>query len=145
MPRAENSGSSAAPANDARHSASRPADAVFLRGAPCGGGILANGRERTANSSSRVANLESLDDLVESRRLQLQELGRALLDAAGPTKRGADQAPLVLLDQIAVRRAVFGQPHHDLAAPRLQHEPGETRTTAPSTPFSSSRTLPGHS
>ena len=67
-----------------------------------------------------LPDLQPLDDLVERRRLDLQELRRALLDAARAAQGRADEPPLVVLDELLVGRAVLRQADGQLAAVGLR-------------------------
>ena len=114
-------------------------------------------------SSGRRSPRESQGSRI-SRRLMIswrvvgfkrEQVRSPFLDPSRAPKRRAHEAPLVLLDEVLVGRAVLREPDGDLAALGREHglrqqarsrstPPGQ-RTTARSIAFSSSRTLPGHS
>ena len=96
-----------------------------------------------------------LDHLVQRRRLDVQQLGGALLHAAGGFERGLDQPLLEVRDDFLERDAFRRHRHfRDLERRRLADVVGDeiradagpvVSTVARSMTFSSSRTLPGQS
>ena len=117
------------------------------------------GRRRRVRRRRALAprpDVVALDHLVQRRRLDVQQLGGALLHAAGRLERRLDQ-PLLEVGDDVLERDAFGR--HDelrhLEVRRLAHvirESARRRSAAPSVSttarsmtFSSSRTLPGQS